>query len=99
MQFGAQQRITYAGMAELADAHGSGPCGSNTMRVQVSFPALFKIRTGISPLSLFPALFILKKVIYPLINIKEDRDYNGGCDARKQPPLGPRVLHKPENKG
>ncbi len=27
-------------MAELADAHGSGPCGSNTMRVQVSFPAL-----------------------------------------------------------
>ena len=29
-----------AGMAELADAHGSGPCGSNTMRVQVSFPAL-----------------------------------------------------------
>ena len=29
----------HAGMAELADAHGSGPCGSNTMRVQVSFPA------------------------------------------------------------
>ena len=29
-------------MAELADAHGSGPCGSNTMRVQVSFPALDK---------------------------------------------------------
>ena len=29
-------------MAELADAHGSGPCGSNTMRVQVSFPALHK---------------------------------------------------------
>ena len=28
-------------MAELADAHGSGPCGSNTMRVQVSFPALY----------------------------------------------------------
>ena len=26
-------------MAELADAHGSGPCGSNTMRVQVPFPA------------------------------------------------------------
>ena len=31
----------YAGMAELADAHGSGPCGSNTMRVQVPFPAFF----------------------------------------------------------
>ena len=28
-----------AGMAELADAYGSGPYGSNTMRVQVSFPA------------------------------------------------------------
>lgn len=28
-----------AEVAELADAHGSGPCGSNTMRVQVSFPA------------------------------------------------------------
>ncbi len=34
-------------MAELADAHGSGPCGSNTMRVQVSFPALENpINTG-----------------------------------------------------
>ena len=31
-------------MAELADSHGSGPCGSNTMRVQVSFPALDKER-------------------------------------------------------
>ena len=29
-------------MAELADAHGSGPCGSNTMRVQVSFPASYE---------------------------------------------------------
>ena len=29
-------------MAELADAHGSGPCGSNTMRVQVPPPALAK---------------------------------------------------------
>ena len=27
-------------MAELADAHGSGPCESNFMRVQVPFPAL-----------------------------------------------------------
>ena len=31
-----------AEVAELADAHGSGPCGSNTMRVQVSFPALME---------------------------------------------------------
>ena len=28
-------------MAELADAHGSGPCDSNIMRVQVPFPALY----------------------------------------------------------
>ncbi len=27
-------------MAELADAHGSGPCGSDTMRVQVPLSAL-----------------------------------------------------------
>ena len=29
-------------MAELADAHGSGPCESNFMRVQVPFSALIK---------------------------------------------------------
>ena len=29
-----------AEVAELADAHGSGPCDSNIMRVQVPFPAL-----------------------------------------------------------
>ena len=28
-------------MAELADAHGSGPCDSNIMRVQVPFPARY----------------------------------------------------------
>ena len=31
-----------AEVAELADAHGSGPCGSNTMRVQVSSSARAK---------------------------------------------------------
>ena len=31
-------------MAELADAHGSGPCDSNIMRVQVPFPALKKAK-------------------------------------------------------
>ena len=30
---------TQAGVAELADAHGSGPCGGNTLRVQVPSPA------------------------------------------------------------
>ena len=29
----------FAGMAELADAHGSGPCVGNDMQVQVLFPA------------------------------------------------------------
>ena len=29
----------YAGMAELADAHGSGPCAGDSMQVQVLFPA------------------------------------------------------------
>ena len=31
--------LIYAGMAELADAHGSGPCESNFMQVQVLLPA------------------------------------------------------------
>ena len=33
-----------AGMAELADAHGSGPCESDFMQVQVLFPAPTKNR-------------------------------------------------------
>ena len=31
--------MLFAEMAELADAHGSGPCGSDTMRVQVPLSA------------------------------------------------------------
>ena len=33
------QNFILAGMAELADAHGSGPCESNFMQVQVLLPA------------------------------------------------------------
>ena len=33
------KNMGYAGMAELADAHGSGPCESNFMQVQVLLPA------------------------------------------------------------
>ncbi len=33
-------KLGFAGVAELADAHGSGPCDSNIMRVQVPSPAL-----------------------------------------------------------
>ena len=32
-------QLLYADMAELADAHGSGPCESNFMQVQVLLPA------------------------------------------------------------
>ena len=32
-------KIKYADMAELADAHGSGPCESNFMEVQVLLSA------------------------------------------------------------
>ena len=39
-------------MAELADAHGSGPCDSNIMRVQVPFSAFKKAR-------LYDAFFLL----------------------------------------
>ena len=34
-----RKSIRFAGVAELADAHGSGPCGSNTVWVQVPSPA------------------------------------------------------------
>ena len=33
-------KLLYADMAELADAHGSGPCESNFMEVQVREPFL-----------------------------------------------------------
>ena len=40
--------LVIAEMAELADAHGSGPCDSNIMRVQVPFSALNKILFNVS---------------------------------------------------
>ena len=40
-------------MAELADAHGSGPCGSNTVRVQVPSSALQLARRRETSLRLF----------------------------------------------
>ena len=36
MTYGACVVLRFAGVAELADAHGSGPCESNFMGVQVS---------------------------------------------------------------
>ena len=41
------QSVMFAGMAELADAHGSGPCEVTLMRVQVPFPALKSIEKSV----------------------------------------------------
>ena len=50
----------FAEMAELADAHGSGPCGSDTMRVQVPLSASHggdrKITAFVFPNILIPGL-------------------------------------------
>ena len=45
-----------AEVAELADAHGSGPCGSNTVRVQVPSSARKKQRTGAAVSFVIPPL-------------------------------------------
>ena len=45
-----------AEVAELADAHGSGPCGSNTVRVQVPSSALQLARRREASLRLFRIL-------------------------------------------
>ena len=47
-------------MAELADAHGSGPCESNFMQVQVLLPAPRRSKVR------FASIFLYKKVIRPL---------------------------------
>ena len=46
-------------MAELADAHGSGPCGSNTVWVQVPSPAVKNKKGGSEEL---PFLFLKQSV-------------------------------------
>ena len=40
----------HAGMAELADAHGSGPCESNFMQVQLLLPAPNSINPNPMPM-------------------------------------------------
>ena len=50
----------YAEVAELADAHGSGPCGRNTVRVQVSSSAL----NGAKP----NPVYFFKKVFAVVVN-------------------------------
>ena len=39
-----RELLQYAEVAELADAHGSGPCGSNTLRVRLPSSARGKRR-------------------------------------------------------
>ena len=48
----------YADMAELADAHGSGPCGSNIVEVRILLSAPQSVN-GDSSLDTF---FILEKI-------------------------------------
>ena len=45
-----KDRVKYAGMAELADAHGSGPCESNFMQVQVLLPAPNENNPNLTPI-------------------------------------------------
>ena len=46
--FGFGKNPIFAGMAELADAYGSGPYGGNSMEVQVLLPApTTKAPTGV----------------------------------------------------
>ena len=49
-----------AGMAELADAHGSGPCEGDFMQVQVLFPAPRRGKVRFAP------FFLFKKNLRPL---------------------------------
>ena len=53
----------YAEVAELADAHGSGPCGSNTVRVQVSSSARWRVlRNQDSFLFVKKCVYKIKKI-------------------------------------
>ncbi len=50
-------------MAELADAHGSGPCGSNTLWVRLPSSA---VRLGAGNLDFigFPAFLLSQLMVY-----------------------------------
>ena len=80
-----------AGMAELADAHGSGPCGSNTMRVQVSFPAR-------SNPARFTGLFFIYEIVDALVGVDGYGNQNGGSYRYHEKPGGFGFLHKTEYK-
>jgi hypothetical protein len=60
VEFHPLSAFLYAGVAELADAYGSGPYGGNSMKVQVLSPAPGNSKTL---RGLFFMLFLLKAAI------------------------------------
>jgi hypothetical protein len=64
-------KASQAAMAELADAHGSGPCNSDIVEVRVLLAALYlllKLQTIF--LEFFTCLILPKKVIEGRINYR-----------------------------
>ena len=53
LQIASDEAQRIAGVAELADAYGSGPYGGNPMEVQVLSPAPLRIETRLRPGFLF----------------------------------------------
>ena len=62
--------MLYAEVAELVDAHGSGPCESNLLRVQVPSSALsFKAFRVVSRKAYFIILKILRTINHSICNL------------------------------
>ncbi len=62
------KRFVYADMAELADAHGSGPCESNFMEVQVLLSAPNSRNPNLVPIG--EGFGFLLYLDYPNVNSK-----------------------------
>ena len=67
------RKIKYADMAELADAHGSGPCESNFMQVQVLLSAPYKSDTLLG----VRFIFTIKRII----GLEGERKENSPVDC------------------
>ena len=71
------QHQIFADMAELADAHGSGPCESNFMQVQVLLPApISSIHKGFGFLNTRFLFFILRLNVNNWGNHKKQNNDN-----------------------
>ena len=66
------QHQIFADMAELADAHGSGPCESNFMEVQVLLSAPNSRNPNLVPIG--NGFGFLLYLDYPNFNSKTNRD-------------------------